>query len=55
MLSETASRATEFRKGMPKLRFFGNALLTLLTKIASGYWQLDGSPEWLHGDFTESA
>lgn len=30
----------EFRKGMPKYRFFGNALLTLLTKIASGYWQL---------------
>jgi hypothetical protein len=25
---------------MPRLRFFGNALLTLLTKIASGYWQL---------------
>jgi glycosyltransferase involved in cell wall biosynthesis/ActR/RegA family two-component response regulator len=33
-------QGTEFRKGMPKLRFFGNALLTLLTKIASGYWQL---------------
>jgi hypothetical protein len=25
---------------MPPWRFFGNALLTLLTKIASGYWQL---------------
>jgi glycosyltransferase involved in cell wall biosynthesis/CheY-like chemotaxis protein len=33
-------QSTEFRKDMPKLRFFGNALLTLLTKIASGYWQL---------------
>jgi glycosyltransferase involved in cell wall biosynthesis len=33
-------QTTEFRKGMPKLRFFGNALLTMLTKIASGYWQL---------------
>ena len=30
----------EYRKGMKKRRFFGNALLTLLTKIASGYWQL---------------
>ena len=25
---------------MTRWRFFGNALLTLLTKIASGYWQL---------------
>jgi glycosyltransferase involved in cell wall biosynthesis/ActR/RegA family two-component response regulator len=33
-------QGTEFRKGMPAIRFFGNALLTLLTKIASGYWQL---------------
>jgi GT2 family glycosyltransferase len=30
----------EYSKGMPVWRFFGNALLTLLTKIASGYWQL---------------
>jgi len=30
----------EYRKGMPPIRVFGNALLTLLTKIASGYWQL---------------
>jgi glycosyltransferase involved in cell wall biosynthesis/ActR/RegA family two-component response regulator len=30
----------EFRKNMTQWRFFGNALLTLLTKIASGYWQL---------------
>jgi glycosyltransferase involved in cell wall biosynthesis/FixJ family two-component response regulator len=33
-------QASEYRKGMPGVRFFGNALLTLLTKIASGYWQL---------------
>jgi hypothetical protein len=33
-------QAVEYRKGMPGVRFFGNALLTLLTKIASGYWQL---------------
>jgi glycosyltransferase involved in cell wall biosynthesis/ActR/RegA family two-component response regulator len=33
-------QGSEFRTGMPRLRFFGNALLTLLTKIASGYWQL---------------
>lgn len=30
----------EFRKGMSLWRFAGNAALTLLTKIASGYWQL---------------
>ena len=30
----------EFRKGMSRWRFAGNAALTLLTKIASGYWQL---------------
>lgn len=30
----------EFRKGMSRWRFIGNATLTLLTKIASGYWQL---------------
>ncbi|MCK8517545.1 glycosyltransferase family 2 protein [Methanoculleus sp. 7T] len=30
----------EFRKGMSRWRFMGNAVLTLLTKIASGYWQL---------------
>ena len=33
-------QSTEYRKGMTQWRFFGNALLTLLTKIASGYWQL---------------
>jgi glycosyltransferase involved in cell wall biosynthesis len=29
-----------FRKQMNRWRFFGNAVLTLLTKIASGYWQM---------------
>jgi len=30
----------EYRKGMSNWRFFGNAILTFLTKIASGYWQI---------------
>lgn len=30
----------KFRKGMSKWRFVGNSVLTLLTKFASGYWQL---------------
>lgn len=30
----------KFRQQMSRWRFFGNALLTLLTKIASGYWQM---------------
>lgn len=30
----------KFRKGMSRWRFVGNSVLTLLTKIASGYWQL---------------
>jgi glycosyltransferase involved in cell wall biosynthesis len=30
----------EFRKGMSRWRFFGNTMLTLLTKIASGYWSM---------------
>jgi len=30
----------EYRKGMSKWRFFGNAMLSFLTKIASGYWQV---------------
>ncbi len=29
-----------YRKGMTSWRFTGNAALTLLTKIASGYWQM---------------
>jgi glycosyltransferase involved in cell wall biosynthesis len=30
----------EFRKGMSKWRSFGNFLLTMITKIASGYWHV---------------
>jgi len=30
----------EYRRGMTKWRFLGNSLLTMLTKIGSGYWQL---------------
>ena len=30
----------EFRKGMSRWRFFGNSILTFLTKIASGYWKM---------------
>ncbi len=30
----------EYRKGMSKWRYFGNSVLTLLTKIASGYWSI---------------
>ncbi len=30
----------KYRKGMSKWRFFGNTVLTFLTKVASGYWQL---------------
>jgi glycosyltransferase involved in cell wall biosynthesis len=30
----------EFREGMGKWRFFGNSILTFLTKIASGYWKM---------------
>ena len=29
----------QFRKEMTRWRFFGNALLTFLTKISSGYWK----------------
>ena len=29
----------EYREEMPKFRFLGNAILTFLTKIASGYWK----------------
>lgn len=29
-----------YRRGMSKWRFFGNSILSLLTKIASGYWQM---------------
>jgi len=30
----------EYSKGMSKWRYLGNTILTLLTKIASGYWQM---------------
>jgi glycosyltransferase involved in cell wall biosynthesis/CheY-like chemotaxis protein len=33
-------QGSEYRREMPPWIFFGNALLTLFTKIASGYWQL---------------
>ena len=29
----------EYRQGMSKWRFFGNSVLTFLTKISSGYWK----------------
>lgn len=29
----------DYRRGMPRFRLFGNALLTLLTKVSSGYWR----------------
>ncbi|TYL38962.1 glycosyltransferase family 2 protein [Natronococcus pandeyae] len=29
----------DYRRGMPRFRLFGNALLTFLTKVASGYWR----------------
>ncbi|MFC1690192.1 glycosyltransferase [Pseudomonadota bacterium] len=29
-----------YLKGMPTLRVFGNSLLSVLTKISSGYWQI---------------
>lgn len=30
----------EYRQGMSKWRFFGNAILTFLTKVSSGYWKM---------------
>lgn len=33
----------EHRQGMPHLRLFGNLILTWLTRITSGYWQLNDS------------
>lgn len=29
----------EYRSDMPNFRFFGNSILTFLTKVASGYWK----------------
>lgn len=31
----------EDRKAMPKFRYFGNSLLTFLTRVASGYWSMN--------------
>jgi len=33
----------EAYKKIPKMRYFGNSILSLLTKIASGYWQVADS------------
>jgi len=33
----------EAYKKIPKIRYFGNSILTLLTKIASGYWHVTDS------------
>ncbi len=33
----------EAYKKIPKVRYFGNSILTLLTKIASGYWHITDS------------
>lgn len=33
----------EAYKAMPKIRYFGNAALSMLTKIASGYWHIADS------------
>ncbi len=30
----------DFRKGMSNWRFFGNSVLTMITKIGSGYWHI---------------
>lgn len=40
-----ANRLTsgESYKNIPKIRYFGNSVLTLLTKIASGYWHVTDS------------
>jgi len=32
--------ALEFLKSMPPLRLFGNAILSFMTKMSSGYWQV---------------
>jgi glycosyltransferase involved in cell wall biosynthesis len=33
----------EFRDAIPRTRFWGNSILSLLTKIASGYWHISDS------------
>ncbi|RQG95375.1 glycosyltransferase family 2 protein [Natrarchaeobius chitinivorans] len=32
-------QSSEYRASMPRFRLFGNAILTVLTKFASGYWK----------------
>jgi len=32
--------SSESRKGMSRWRFFGNSMLTFMTKFSSGYWQM---------------
>ena len=34
---------------IPRTRYLGNAVLSLLTKIASGYWHVADSQAGLHG------
>jgi glycosyltransferase involved in cell wall biosynthesis len=54
LLDPVADGITDYTKGnrlitgeaykrMPKIRYFGNAFLSLLTKIASGYWHVADS------------
>ena len=54
LLDPIVNDETDFTKGnrlftgeayekMPKIRYFGNAVLSLLTKIASGYWHIADS------------
>ena len=54
LLEPVTSDEADFSKGnrfytgeayekMPKIRYFGNAILSLLTKIASGYWHVADS------------
>ena len=38
----------EAYKRIPKVRYFGNAFLSLLTKIASGYWHVADFQSGLH-------
>ena len=40
---------------IPRTRYLGNAVLSLLTKIASGYWHVADSQAGLHGDLARDA
>ena len=40
---------------IPKIRYFGNAVLSLLTKVASGYWHVFRFPDRLHSDQPQDA